>query len=492
MEKLISIPRVDYGNSLMFWTFDPQRGSMEKLASAFRVGKYHPEILQYLQTQPLDSARYVYNIMNPVHAFEYYGCNINGDSFPESAISPELKEFAGRLYGHKTFLHAGNYQHHINKNPELSFGSPVVVIYNPYMHRIELLNRMDRQKADQVGARHIIRSIDLDEIMEISMGMRTPFDICSVCHNLATKEEEYCEHLIYPWGRNKILPDGRLVCMHNPYPNFFDVSYISRGADQIAKGLVKVASAYGQPTAAYLAYHMNREKVAGLPVKQADIEKPTGLQAAMWSMLPRLTSSEPPLPVSRLVQGPGDLSRLLSTLTYSGIIASPQEYSAGEQLDPEDVEIHPSLVDPDIFRSINRFVPDRTFFPPFIHRRIIIVLNRASRPQPLDNSMLTEPYVKYRRAVMHNLAGLDTAFEQNPELPDYFFGTDWGLSKTASVKGVVGVMLTVIPLIYAYSAHLRNRRDIEGEKLGILGDFLANNPSYVSTTVAGNLSRLIH
>lgn len=70
-------------------------------------------------------------------------------------------------------------------------------------------------------------------------------DICSICGNKASKADEYCRCLkrgaAPPFGRNRILPDGRKCYMINREGYWNDISYVDRGADMIAMDLAKVA-----------------------------------------------------------------------------------------------------------------------------------------------------------------------------------------------------------------------------------------------------------
>jgi len=73
-----------------------------------------------------------------------------------------------------------------------------------------------------------------------SHNCRVSHDICSICGNKARTREDYCTHMKKMAGQ--ILSDGRQVCVDNPSPTFFDISWVFRPADRIAYGLRKVAS----------------------------------------------------------------------------------------------------------------------------------------------------------------------------------------------------------------------------------------------------------
>lgn len=95
-------------------------------------------------------------LVNALSAGEYYGSNRNGDYFPEKA----LKEY------HKTFEVLGHvYKHHVNKDPKKSLGSVVFSHYNPTMHRVELILKLDNSKASDV-----IEKLDKGFLSAVSMG----------------------------------------------------------------------------------------------------------------------------------------------------------------------------------------------------------------------------------------------------------------------------------------------------------------------------------
>lgn len=68
---------------------------------------------------------------------------------------------------------------------------------------------------------------------------KVAFDVCSVCGNKAPNMTKYCDHLKY--AMNRILPGGQKVYADNPYPKFFDQSYVLVGADRTASHLMKVS-----------------------------------------------------------------------------------------------------------------------------------------------------------------------------------------------------------------------------------------------------------
>lgn len=81
----------------------------------------------------------------------------------------------------------------------------------------------------------------------ISHNCRVPHDTCSICGNQAPRREDYCKSaeeggdcpLFGCWsGLTKVGSDGRVQFVHNPEPDFFDISRVGRNADPIAWGSV--------------------------------------------------------------------------------------------------------------------------------------------------------------------------------------------------------------------------------------------------------------
>lgn len=160
-------------------------------------------------------------------AGEYYGENRNGDFFTQQDL----------INKHKTFESGHVFRHHVNKDPNNSYGSILHSFWNDLMKRVELLLALDNCKCSDV-----IQNINQGKPVATSMGCKVPYDICSICGNKAKKKEEYCDHI--QWQLKDILPDGRKVCMINPDPNFFDESLVFKPADETAYALKKVAAIF--------------------------------------------------------------------------------------------------------------------------------------------------------------------------------------------------------------------------------------------------------
>jgi hypothetical protein len=198
--------------------------------------------------------KFLYVRINILGSGEYWGSNLNGDFFPESV----LKEY------HKTFHHARVYLHHQNKDPRKCHGRVIFSTYNdaPYAKRVEVIVALDRSDP---RIRETIEKIEAGKRIEVSMGCRVPFDICSVCGNRASTRKQYCVHLKNQM--NKLMPDGNRVMAINTHPAFFDVSVVTIPADPSSGGMEKIARKYRNFSSAYLG------EMFGLEAKFAEVCK---------------------------------------------------------------------------------------------------------------------------------------------------------------------------------------------------------------------------
>jgi len=137
---------------------------MNKMAS----GTYSPELMKIILNMKRRQDRY-YVVVNALGSHEVYGCNRNGDSFPESGLSHKsLRTDMGTIndYGYKTFeYYAKLYKHHINKDPKNSYGEIIFSHWNPIIHRVELIIAIDSEKA-----KDIIDAVESNDPVSVSMG----------------------------------------------------------------------------------------------------------------------------------------------------------------------------------------------------------------------------------------------------------------------------------------------------------------------------------
>lgn len=264
-------------------------GDMEKAAAFFskRASPMLPEVQTYLEKlQP--SASKIYVLVNALGAGEFWSSNINGDFFGEAALIHR-----GPVYGYETFYQAFAYKHHANKQPDRSFGRIELSVWNDLMKRVELVVVIDRERASQFGAQDVCDKLDHGQFLDVSMGCKVPYDMCSICldwakyreaqstylpgihasvgqavlvfhrknpiRGVSVTRDDYCEHL--KGSLNRILGDGRKVYAINDYPRFFDISFVFIGADKTAKVMAKLALAYtgGSPYVAVPSWQVAEE-----------------------------------------------------------------------------------------------------------------------------------------------------------------------------------------------------------------------------------------
>ena len=199
--------------------FDDTKGLLKQASADSRIQEFAERI------KPEEGKVYLHLLA--LSAGEYFGANRNADFFPEHNL----------IDCHKTFETgpAHIFRNHVNKNPAIAIGQVIFSIYNDRMHRVEVIAWIDKIK----GA-DIIERLENGDFPATSMATRTPYDVCSICHNKAHTRQEYCKHLREQLG--KVYPDGRKVMAMNVAPlKFFDLSIVVRPADVTSSVLQKLA-----------------------------------------------------------------------------------------------------------------------------------------------------------------------------------------------------------------------------------------------------------
>lgn len=313
-----------------------------KLANFDELREQGSDIASFISTFKPDPG-YVYLHVIAMGAGEYYGCNINGDYFPEKDL----------IERHHTFVtNAKVFKEHDNKPTSPSYGHVVFSWYNPKMHRVELILAIDKVKGKEFVDRQA-----RGEQLEVSMGCKVREDVCSICGNKARKRSDYCEHILR--DKRKIYPDGRQPYMINYNPTFFDISIVRRRADKIAYVLEKVASQdttvsslnaqafdeldslipFAEPPQVF-DIEEDFEKTANVEKKAADLDKlamikriqseavkvlNTGLEETM----PLLEATEPDLPPALLdaMAKKHRLEDIMTTFTVNAIPMKPEEFT---------------------------------------------------------------------------------------------------------------------------------------------------------------------
>ncbi len=213
---------VSFSRSLVF-------RELEKTADLKKEEKLDKRILDF-STKAKSDAKKVYVLMTAMSASDYWGDNNNHDYFFEK----DLWNDGDPNTGYRSFLTANPFRNHKNDDPSKGLGAVEISTYNPKMHRVELVVRVDRDKADKHGHSDLFDRLMSGEHYGVSMGIKIPQDYCSFCGNPAKVKKDYCEHIRNMLG--KLMPNGVKVVMLNPKGRLFDISFIDgRQADDIAR-----------------------------------------------------------------------------------------------------------------------------------------------------------------------------------------------------------------------------------------------------------------
>ena len=238
-----------------------------------RVTKHASEALDYIKNVAPEPG-HTLMLLLALGATEAYGPNRNGDGFSEHPVPARGKVASA---SHRWFVPPGEeltqhyqsfeknpahtFKHHANRDPAKASGVVKKAFWNPRMHRVELLVKV----SNELDPEWVQRTND-GEFVPVSMGCRIKRDVCSICGNEAPTRADYCEHAKF--AMNTIMPDGQKVFVHNPSPDFFDISRVFRPADRIGYTLKKVAEVYEVRTSAELG-----ERAENLALKGAAAQK---------------------------------------------------------------------------------------------------------------------------------------------------------------------------------------------------------------------------
>jgi len=211
-----------------------------------RITKHASEALDYIKSVMPEPGKTIL-LLNAMGAEETYGPNRNGDGFPERPV-PARGKFASS--GRRWFIEPGQeltkhyqsfetnpahtFQHHANRDPAKASGVVKRAFWNPRMHRVELLVSVDNAKDPEW-----VKRANDGEFVPVSMGCRIKYDVCARCGNQAPTRADYCDHVKF--AMNQIDANGFKDYVHNPSPDFFDISRVFRPADRTGYTLKKVA-----------------------------------------------------------------------------------------------------------------------------------------------------------------------------------------------------------------------------------------------------------
>lgn len=152
---------------------------------------------------------------------ETYGPNKNGDGFPKAA----LEKYSNTFVTNGCF-----FREHKNRDAKTQgIGSVKSALYNPVMHRTEIIVWGDREKAASE-----YEDAKSGKPLSFSMSCRVPYDTCNCCNHQASSPKDYCEHLKYG-SMLQYQPEFRKYAFAiNDKPTFFDISVVGKPADRIA------------------------------------------------------------------------------------------------------------------------------------------------------------------------------------------------------------------------------------------------------------------
>jgi len=453
--KLCQFPAVDeHGNRLVEIFHSPDQlhhSYMDKVASPFL-----PQVREYIDGLKPDPNS-IYALVNALGAFEFWSSNINGDAFEE-----EMLIHRGPVWGYETFkVYARPFMHHANKGPNArAFGAVELSCWHDHMKRVELVVRLDRDAAEKVGAHKVIDKIDHGQLPDTSMGCKVPYDLCSITTDwelyrkalkgfdpkkdrhpgmavlryhktvrpipgVSITRNDYSDYL--KTRMNQILPDGRKVCAFNPYPRFFDISFVFIGADKTSKMMAKIASrAYVVVPSSYVAEsygYTDQQQEQPATHKEFEMDKAASVDGARAMLrsfkkrasqrkraeiikeivpsqfgskaMPILEDSEKELPRETLNHMGGcPMREALSTPTMLGMTLKPREFQRislcrmgkqdlADELDdkgkifgPTDavdksIPMGPEFISSLIGRLLKGDIEGRSAFGPVLKRRMI-------------------------------------------------------------------------------------------------------------------------
>lgn len=472
--------------------------------------------------------------------------------------------------------------HNCNKGPNArAFGEVELSCWNPNMYRVELIVRIDRALAEKVGAHGVIDKIDHGQLPDTSMGCKVPYDLCSIStdwelyrkaltlfnpnkhrhpgiavleyhksvqpiRGLSITRDDYSDYCKYMM--NAILPDGRKVFVYNPFPRFFDISFVFFGAEKQSKMMAKLASTsyfcvpsnyiasqygYDQPSTykefSYVektsSVQNAREMLRGFKKrasqkKRAEIIKDIVPSQFSGKAMPILEDSEPSLPNTVLTQMSNyPIKESLSTPTMMGITLKPHEFQRiiicrlgknelADELDnnnqifrnvedsDKSIELGPRSINDHLAGLLKDAIENRGVFEPVLQRRIIRVTVHGT-PMPLPDreevkddllDKVSAAYNGYREQVLEKIADLSLYLSNYPEIQAQVFGQD--LEDIFIEKQAAGIdpkLLGSVSAAYLLSALARRHAKsqyFKGEKPGLLTEFIGDHPHLAATAAS--------
>ena len=399
IEKYCDIPAFDPIHGQNVFVLPDDSDGLQKTASIVKTAAVSEKCAQFIETMERQPG-HAYVLVNGIGAYEYWGPNKNSDAFPEYGL-----KFGGDEYGHKTFMNGHNFVHHQNKDPKTAVGNVKFAEYNERMHRVEIVLESDLKKlADADPA--IYEKVSCGEPVDVSMGAKCDFDVCTSCGNKAATRAEYCECLKKHGG--EILGNGNRVCAYTPHPRFFDISYVTRGADRTAKSLQYIDNEKAASDAAY-AGHVKTAAGTACPDPSVhdEVECEPSFSEPKFpddhkAAVAIIEAVEPTIDSKTLtLMAKVGFNQSLSTCSHLGIALKPEEYqrlalvalgqekiadaldAAGAVIEPSEegswfdptINIIPAQTDyqnfnPKMAELIVDYIPKRSAFEPYFSERV--------------------------------------------------------------------------------------------------------------------------
>ena len=171
---------------------------------------------------------------------------------------------------------------------------------------------------------------------------------CMICGNQAKTREEYCKHAATMMGR--IMSDGKVACVRNDHPNFFDISKVQRGADRVAFTFNRLqkAAAEGQTLGgAELAELLGAVDTLAPVARSAYVQQKRAALSTMaaalsrtdlWPVLSAALGSNMAPEQLQILKSASDLDATRSALHRAGICLSLPDFLALHGIEkPADV-----------------------------------------------------------------------------------------------------------------------------------------------------------
>lgn len=316
--------------------------------------------------------KHTYIHLISVAAGEQYGPNsradfYNGESYRHDFPQPKeggpsfiiLKPGLAATHN-KTFMeHGGVYTEHVSSldgaKPQ---GYIVKAAINPEMKRGELIIGVETDKWSDD-----IQKLESGKPMKFSIGASAPYDICSICGNIAKTEDGHCDH--YKSMPGEFMADGNQVYVISDNCLFHDISRVKNPAEKIAFSIRKVASGRGSrfesacgprnlnvvrslcKTAAAQARFDALSKLAAIE-KEIIAEANSGvLDPGLVKYFKKRKNDKPSSEETRGLLRFANESGIVNACNCAGHILSPEEFVsimlpkedvAAFRIDPEDVK----------------------------------------------------------------------------------------------------------------------------------------------------------